>query len=174
MIRPLSRGLMFLLAACLIPSAARAQGTATETIGLEINIEPVFFVESSSEAGGNLELEPAQFGESSASQTATVVIHTNQGRPYRILQRLEQDLLSERGFELSKEQVLFLVSDGIHGGRSEVKSPQPLTTDSVVVFTSSAKGDADQFTILYSSTPSREVVPSGTYRARLFIEEESR
>ena len=108
-------------------------------------------------------------GEPQASATARVTVHTNRRRPYQIIHRLEQPLLSEQGFKLT-EPVLYSVSDGTHGGRSEITSLQPLTSDPTVIFSSNKRGDADQFVISYSSSAG-QIIPAGSYRARVLIEE---
>lgn len=141
-----------------------AQGTATETVGFSVSVEPVFVVNVSAEEGGTLELGPVGPGEPSASRVARVSVRSNTGRPYRIVQRLEQALQSE---------LLFTVTDGANGGRSEVSSPTPLTTQPMAIFTSPPGGGSDDFTILYTVS-SRHLVPAGSYRARVIIEEEFR
>lgn len=173
---PAGWGKMVLAAALflLAPGAtapALAQGTATETVGFSIQVDPVFKVESTSDQGGNIEF-PLRPGEP-VSRSAQVSVRSNTGRPYRILQRLEQPLLNERGADAADEPVLFTVTDGVHGGRSEVVSPQPLTTQPVILFTSGPQGESDDFTITYSVS-SKQLVPAGSYRARILIEEELR
>ena len=153
-----------LLGIVLFPAgdSARAQGTATETVDFSIQVDPVFVVNSTSDQGGNLEFS-VRPGEA-VSRTARVSIRSNTGRPYRILQRLEQPL---------QEPVSFAATDGSRGGRSEVKTPQPLTTDPCVVFVSNPQGESDDFTIDYSVS-SKQLIPAGSYRARILIEEEFR
>ena len=143
---------------------ALAQGTTTETVGFSISIEPVFKVNSSSSEGGNVELGPLVPGQAAPSRTAVVSVRSNTGRPYRIIQRLEQEFPAP---------VQFTVTDGTQGGQSEVHSPQPLTTQSVTLFTSGPDGESDDFRINYS-VASTELVPAGNYRARVLIEEEVR
>lgn len=140
---------------------------------MQINIEPTFFVETTTEQGGDVQLGPILPGENPASQNVKVFIRTNQGRPYRVIQKLEQKLLSERGLDFPAEQIQLVVSEGIHGGRSEVKGPRTLPTDTLVIFSSSPDGNADEFTITYLSS-SKQVVPAGTYRSRIQIEGELR
>ena len=152
-------------------SPARAQGTATETVGFSIQVEPVFVVESTSDQGGNLEFQMKP-GET-VSRSARVSVRSNAGRPYRILQRLEQPLMSGSSGDAAEQPVLFVVTDGVRGGRSEVKSPQPLTTQPTVVFESGREGESDDFTITYSVSP-KHLVPAGSYQARILIEEEFR
>ena len=162
-----------ILMICLFPAAcAHAQDSASETLAFEIHIEPVFVVESGSEESGNVNLGPLRSDET-ASQTTRVVVHTNRTQPYRITQHLEQNLLSNHGFDLSEEPILFSVSDGLHGGKPEVTGAQALTTEPMVIFSSSPDGAADEFTITYSSA-SRKLIPAGIYRARLLIEGELR
>ena len=148
-----------------------AQGTSTETVGFSINIEPVFVMKGSAEKGGNVELGPLRPGEQPAPGRATVSVRTNRGRPYRIVQRLEQNLLNEKGSDLSEEPVLFSATDGTRGGRSEAKAPVPLTTQPAILFSSNPEGGSDDFTVTYSVS-SRQMVPAGSYRARVLLEEE--
>ena len=150
-----------------------AQGTATETVGFSINIEPVFVVNSSAEGGGNIDLGSVGPGEPPASRIARVSVRSNTGRPYRIVQRLEQKLQGDRGSDLGEEPVLFTVTDGAQGGRSEVNSPTPLTPQPVTLFTSGPRGESDDFTIVYTVS-SRRLIPAGSYQARVILEEEFR
>lgn len=150
-----------------------AQGTATETVGFSVNVEPLFVVNTSAEGGGNIDLGPAGPGEPPASRVARVSVRSNTGRPYRITQRLEQRLQGDGGSGLEEEPVLFTVTDGADGGRSEVKSPTPLTPDPVTLFTSGPEGESDDFTVVYTVS-SRRLIPAGSYRARVIIEEEFR
>lgn len=169
---PVQTATVILLLGLLFPSSsAAAQETATEVRELKIQIQPVFYVESDADAGGNIDLESAWAGGGSTSDTVRVKVHTNRGVPYRIVQQLEQDLLSERGHRLSEKQVLFSVSDGLHGGQSEVKGPRALAKDRLVIFTSNRQGDADEFTLSYLNS-SKKMVPAGTYRARILIDGE--
>lgn len=159
-------GLAILL---LSSSPSRAADTALETIEFRIQIEPVFHLETDSKQAGNVQLGPLVPGDRQALDTARIIVHTNRGRPYRIVQYLGQELMSERGFSL-KGKVLFSVSNGIHGGRSEVDSLQPLTTKQTVIL-SNKEGVSDQFTISYFAA-SEGVNPAGYYRAPIVIEEE--
>lgn len=153
--------LLFSLLSLCAAGPAWAQGTATETVGFSISIEPVFTVSSSSEEGGNVRLGPVGPGQPPASKTATVSVRSNTGRRYQVLQRIEQELPS---------QVLFTVTEGVNGGRSEVKAPAPLTTQPAAIFTSD--GESDDFTITYSIPPG--LIPAGSYRARVLLKEEFR
>ncbi len=166
----LAAALLFLLTPGATPPTL-AQGTATETVGFSIQVEPVFKVESTSDQGGNIEF-PLRIGEP-ISRPARVSVRSNTGRPYRILQRLEQPLSNEKGADMAEEPVMFTVTDGVQGGRSEVKAPQPLTTQPVVLFTSGPEGASEDFTVTYSVS-SKQLVPAGSYRARILIEEEFR
>ena len=150
-----------------------AQGTATETVGFSVTLEPIFVVNSSAEGGGNIDLGPVGPGEPPASRIARVSVRSNTGRPYRIVQRLEQRLQGNRESDLGEEAVLFTVTDGIHGGRSEVNSPTPLTPQSVTLFTSGPGGEPDDFTVVYTVS-SRRLIPAGSYQARVILEEEFR
>lgn len=164
---------LFLLAALmLIPAVPASADTATETVGFSINVEPVFLVTSDSEEGGNIPLGPVGPGGGTSTKSATVSVRTNSGRPYRIIQRLEQKLLNDRGAGVAEEPVLFTVTDGVNGGRSEVRQPAPLTTERTVIF-SSDSGEPDDFRILYTVSSGR-MIPAGSYRARVVIEEEMR
>jgi len=145
------------------PGRAPAQGTATETVGFSIQIEPVFTVNSASEEGGTIDLGPVGPDQSPVSRRAVVSVRSNTGRPYRILQRLEEDP--------GKAQILFSVTDGVNGGRSRVSSPTALTLQPVEIF-SNPQGISDQFHVTYSV--SSDLLPAGEYRARILIEEELR
>jgi len=162
---------MALLAAASMCVPVFADVTATETISFKITIKPVFVVETQSEEGGNITLGPLLPGGEEAFRTAEVIVQTNRGRPYAIRQHLEQELLSERGFIFPSKQIRFAVSDGMSGGRSEVEGRQPLPMTPIVVFSSTAQGDADRFTISYF-TDAKRVIPAGSYRARILIEGE--
>lgn len=153
--------------------AALAQETATETRELRIHIQPVFYVETDADAEGDVKLSSAAVSGGQYTDTSRVRVHTNSGRPYRVTHRLEQAMLSNRGSALPERQILFTVSDGERGGRSGVTSPQPLTQDPAVIFTSSDRGDADEFTISYFTT-SQRMVAAGTYRAKILIDGELR
>ena len=149
--------------------AARAAETALETLEFRIQIEPVFRLETDSKEAGNVRLGPVTPGNPQALDTARIIVHTNRGQPYRIVQYLGQEFMSERGFPL-KNNVLFSVSNGANGGISQVSSPQPLTSERVVIF-SNKQGTSDQFTISYFGATD-EVIPAGHYRAPIVIEEE--
>ena len=163
---PRKRGSILLVAALLlgIAAPALAQGTATETVGFSVNIEPVFAVNVSAENGGNIDLGPVGPGEPPVSRIARVSVRSNTGRPYRIVQRLEQKLQGE---------TLFTVTDGVNGGRSEANSPTPLTSQPVALFASGPGGESDDFTVVYAVS-SRHLIPAGSYRARVILEEEFR
>lgn len=148
---------------------ARAAETALETIEFRVQIEPVFHVKSDSKGAGNVRLGPVTPGGRQALDTARIIVSTNRGRPYRILQYLGQEFMSERGFPL-KESVRFQVSNGINGGQSEAPSPRPLTSERTVIF-SNPRGTSDQFTISYFGSTDG-VIPAGRYRAPIVIEEE--
>ncbi len=165
--------LVLCFAAVPPPGPALAQGTATETVGFSIQIEPVFSLRSRAEQGGTVNLSrsgPEQ--GASTTRTAVVTVRNNTGRPYRITQRLEQNLVTGSGADLQEGPVYYTVSDGVNGGGSEVKSPVPLTTQLAVVFTSGPKGESDEFRISYSLA--RELVRAGQYQARILIEEDLR
>ncbi len=149
--------------------AARAAETALETIEFRIRIDPVFHVETDSKEAGNVRLGPVTPGNPQAIDTARIIVRTNHGRPYRIVQYLGQEFMSEGGFPL-KDRVLFSVSNGTQGGQSQVSSPQPLTSERVVIFLNK-EGVSDQFTISYFGTTDK-VIPAGRYRAPIVIEEE--
>ncbi len=157
-----------------ITDLSLAQGTATETVGFSVNIDPVFVVNVSAEGGGNIDLGPVGPGEPPASRIARVSVRSNTGRPYRITQRLEQRLQGNGGSDLEEEPVFFTVTDGVNGGRSEVKSPTPLTPEPVRLFTSGPGGESDDFTVVYTVSSSHRLLPAGSYRARVIIEEEFR
>lgn len=160
----------FLLAVAAGP--AFAQDAFTETREMRIQVQPLFFVESDADGSGSVDLGSGWKGGGENSDTVRVVVHSNRGTPYRIIHRLEQELLNERGQSMPERRVLFSVSNGVRGGLSEVKSPQPLTQDPVVIFSSSG-GEADEFNIFYINS-SDKMVPAGTYRARILIEGELR
>lgn len=168
------RGVLAAAALLCVSGSILAQGTATETVGFSVNIEPVFVVNSSAEGGGNIDLGPVGPGDPPTSRVARVSIRSNTGRPYRIIQRLEQKLQSDGGTDLEEEPVLFTVTDGVNGGRSEARAPVPLTPQPVTLFTSGPGGESDDFTIVYMVSPSRRLIPAGNYRARVIIEEEFR
>ncbi len=162
---------MAVLPLFLCSPPAHAQETARETIQLLIRIDPIFHLETDSKQAGNIELGPIGPDEQQALDTARVIVSSNQERRWRILMGLEQALLSERGFGL-EDGVLFSVSDGANGGRSEVRSPQPLTTTPVVIFTHD-QGKSDRFTIsFFSSASPEELTAAGNYSARVVIREE--
>ncbi len=163
----------WILAAALlcIGGSSLARGTSTETVGFSLKIEPVFVVKDSSEEGGNIELGPLLPGEQPAPKRANISVRTNRGRPYRITQRLEQNLLNEKGSGLSEEPVLFSATDGRRGGQSEAKTPAPLTTQPAVLFSSNPEGESDDFTVTYSVSSS-QMVSAGSYRARILLEEQ--
>lgn len=165
------RGVLAAAALLCFAGPILAQGTATETVGFSVNIEPVFAVNSSAEGGGNIDLGSVGPGEPPASRVARVWVRSNTGRPYRIIQRLEQRLQGSGGSDLEEEPILFTVTDGAQGGRSEVGSPIPLTTQPVTLFTSGPGGESDDFTVVYTVS-SRGLIPAGSYRARVIIEEE--
>jgi hypothetical protein len=149
-------------------SPAVAQGTATETIGIEIQIDPVFVVEVQSEAG-NVILGPLLPGTGTISEKAEVIIRTNRGQPYQVVQRLEERLMSDRGADFALDGVQFFASDGLKGGRSEVRAPKPLAPGPAVLFTSNLRGDADRFSVFYTVSTG-PIVPEGNYRGRIQIE----
>lgn len=155
----------------LLGARAYAQGTATETLGFQINVEPVFSVETVSEEAGEVELGPILPGEAPPSKQVRILIHTNTGQPYRVIQKVDQLPVSELGVEFPAQELQFAVSDGIRGGQSQVGGFQPLTPGVTFLFSSTPQGQADQFTITYRS-PSQQVIPAGIYRARLAIEGE--
>lgn len=161
-------GLALLLLCCSSPS--RASDTDLETIEFRIQIEPVFHLKFDSKQAGNIQLGPLTPGERQALDTARVTIHTNRGTPYRLVQYLGQELMSERGFPL-KGKVLYSVSNGAQGGHPEVNALQPLTSERTVIF-SNSQGTSDQFTISYFAA-SDTIIPAGNYRAPIVIEEEA-
>ncbi len=160
------------LAALLLLSSSpsHAADTALETIEFRIRIEPVFHLETDSKQAGIVQLGPLTPGDRQALDTARIIVYTNLRRPYRIVQYLGQELMSERGFSFQK--VKYSVSNGIHGGHSEVDSLQPLTTEHTVIF-SNKEGVSDQFTLSYFAAAD-EVIAAGHYRAPIVIEEETR
>ncbi len=168
------RGVLAAAALLCAAGSCLAQGTATETVGFSVNVEPVFVVNSSAEGSGSIDLGPVGPGDPPASRVARVSIRSNTGRPYRIVQRLEQRLQGAGGSDLEEEPILFTVTDGAQGGRSEVRSSTPLTPQPVTLFTSGPGGESDDFTILYTVSPSQRLIPAGNYRARVIIEEEFR
>jgi hypothetical protein len=161
-------GALFYLSAGLA-SPAPAQSTATDTINLEIEIPPAFSVEIYSEEG-NVRLGP-MLPNRFVAGTVQVQVLTNRGRPYRVVQTLEQDLAGGNGLTLDPGDISVSVSDGRNGGRSRIRSPRPLQAGQTVLFTSHRKGKEDQFVVSYSAL-GNHVIPAGDYWGRLSIEGE--
>ncbi len=157
-------GLLFL------PATAWGQGTATRTIGLEIEVEPAFSVETQVETG-NAKLGPLSPGGPAATSQVKVIIHTNRGQRYRVIHRMEGELVSDRGFDFPRKGIFYSASDGLNGGKSQVRSRQPLGLKPTPVFSSGRKGEADEFTLSYTAAAD-QVFPAGNYRARISIEGE--
>ena len=172
-VKPGFLGVVFFFVFATNPAGALAQGTATETIGFEIAVEPVFFVESAPDQQGNVHIGPVLPGKAGASETVRVVVHSNRGQPYRITQQIEQQFHSDRGSEMTPSDVMFTVtvSDGIHGGRSQIQAPIPVGRDRTVIFVSNPQGDPDEFTMTYITRRSK-VLPAGSYRGRIQIDGE--
>lgn len=160
-----------MLGALFYGGPAHAQGTDRETVHFEIYVDPVFFVETTSNRGGNIELGPLLPNRGPASEIAKIAVHTNTGKAYRIIQQLDQPLISETGVEFPARDISFVASDGMRGGRSEIKSPTPLSSQPTTIFRSNLRGDADEFTITYL-IKSKRVIPAGLYRARISVEGE--
>lgn len=114
-------------------------------------------------------LGPIVPGTRTVSRKVEVIIRTNCGQPYRVVQRMEERLMSDQGVDLSLDEVRFYASDGQEGGRSEVRAPKPLTPEPVALFTSNARGDADRFSLFYEIS-NKQMVPEGNYRGRIQIE----
>lgn len=163
------RAFVVAILALLVASSppARAADTALETVEFKIRIDDHFYIEADTKQAGNIELAVTP-GQQQALDTVRVDVRTNLGRPYQILFYLGQEMMSERGFPL-EGGVLYSVSNGAHGGRSEVSSPLPLTSEPTVVF-SNRDGLSDQFTITLSVSAGG-VIAAGRYRAPLVIEE---
>ncbi len=151
-------------------SHVHAQGTATETIDSELNVEPFFLVTTSQE-GGEVNLGPILPGEGSFQAEVKVDVLTNTGRPYQVVQKMTGPPVNERGLEFPSSRLQLAVSDGIRGGQSQVKGFQPLAPGITVLFSSTPKGAADQFTITYRSS-TEGITPTGSYRTSVGIEGE--
>ena len=78
--------------------------------------------------------------------------------------------MSERGFRLGKK-ILYSVSNGTQGGRSEVSSLESLAPGPKVIF-SNNEGVPDQFTISYVTSPDEGLIAAGTYRTSIEIKED--
>jgi len=150
-----------------------AQGTATETIDFLIQVEQGFHIDVSSEetSGDWVSLGPIVPGGAGEIRRVTVTIRTNAERPYRIVQRVDHPPTNAQGNSLPLAALEYAVSDGVHGGTSQVNGFQPVTPGTTVLFSSGPKGKSDRFTITYRSS-SPHILPAGTYRARLNIEGE--
>jgi len=144
-----------------------AQGTATETIGLRIDVQSSFNIEIVSEEPGEVQLGPILPGEGPVMQEVKVKVRTNAGRPYRVTHTVDQ--ASEQGWVLPSDDLQLTVSDGLRGGRSEIKGFQPLTPGTTVLFSSGPRGRADEFTIKYRAS-TKQVRRAGLYRIRAVVE----
>lgn len=165
-----SRGVLRMAGMALLllsPVPSRAADTALETIEFKIRIDDYFHLEADTQQAGNIELAVTP-GQQQALDTVRVDVQTNRARPYQILFYLGEELMSERGFPL-EGGVLFSVSNGAHGGRSEVSSPRPLTSEPTAIF-SNKEGVSDRLTITLSVS-SDKVRAAGRYRAPLVLEE---
>lgn len=162
-------GLAMAAIALLLASSAPVRGadTASETVEFKIRIDDYFLLEADTKRAGIVGLDVTP-GQRQALDTVRVDVQTNLGRPYDISFYLGEELMSERGFPL-EGGVLYSVSNGAHGGRSEVSSPQPLTSEPTVIF-SNKDGLSDQFTISLSVS-AEEVIAAGRYRGPLVLKE---
>jgi hypothetical protein len=120
----------------------------TEVLNLYFKIKPVLVMKVSSDAGGSL----VDFGSvltSGASRSRSLIIEvvTNTDSPYRIYQWLKQPVMNDEGQTPAKDQMMFMVSDGRHGGQSKLKERSPLDDTEVMIFESGPEGGSDSFRI---------------------------
>ena len=157
---------LFVLAAFLfIPTTARSE-TKSVTINVSVNVHPVFELNVSGPAGGNI-----QFGDIQQKADGDVVIEapevvlharTNLGKPYQITQELIEPLANEQNAQFSKED--FTV-DMENGGSRERTVSGPVSTEASTLFVSDS-GLEKTLNARYKLRV-RPEQPAGLYQAKL-------
>ncbi|MCK9603387.1 MAG: hypothetical protein M0R66_03425 [Candidatus Omnitrophica bacterium] len=82
------------------------------------------------------------------SQDIVVNILGGLGRQFKIMQSLNQPLISSEGSELQPQYIKFMVRDATVG--TGPTQPQPLSLQDSLIYTSGIRGQQDTFTVTYS------------------------
>jgi len=145
-----------------------SQSPVTSILNIFADIEVESSVEVKTATGSSvITLNSGKENENSVD--VLVEIKGGFGKQFRILQVMDQPLMSSEGNQLSNEAVTLLVKENKKG--DALNTANNLTIGRQVVYTSSQRGDADSFVLTYSlGDISKE--KSGKYRANVgyFVE----
>ncbi len=151
-LRPFACFALVVFLACFFPAIAWAAFTLTampEDGGFDLRF-------------GRMGPEDFKIGK----QVAIQVVNDT-GDPYRVMHRLIEPLRTQEGVELAPDHFCMypLINSNTRGSLLTF-AEAPVSSFDNVVYTSSASGEADTFSIVYTLTPGARQVP-GYYRGRI-------
>jgi len=79
-----------------------------------------------------------------------LTITSDSGRPYQVLQRVNEPWRNLAGKELPLESVLFHISESTTAGENRFPNPTPLAVDERVIFISDPAGTSGELLLVYT------------------------
>lgn len=147
-----------------------AQGTATKTVRISFEIEPVMTMQVASEAGVSaVRLGPLSPNEQAPPQALEVSVITNLHQRYQVFHSLQEGITEASGEEFPRDRLLFMVTAGKGEGTSLISGFTQVPTSEVPIFSSGSGGGSDLFHILYSVDNS-ELFSAGAYYGNITVD----
>ena len=140
-----------------------AQPPSTVVLNMSAEVENKSSIEIKT-LNGSRDIILKQGNENSDFAAVTVAIKGNFGTPFRIIQQVEQELVSIEGQALNFDAVNFIGKEARKG--SAITQLTPLSSRQQVIYTSSQRGEEDNFVIQYGLGDLTEQ-KAGGYRGRV-------
>ena len=154
-------------------NAASGVSSSTVNMDLRLEIRPDFKITIQNARGGkDLNFGKITKDHPDATEILSFVIESNIGSPYRIIQQVTEPVTAQNGTALEEGSILFSASGSSKGTLKTSASPILLSETSMVIYTSSDKGDGDAIQIQVILNPSLKQ-KAGIYSGNLSYRIES-
>ena len=134
-------------------------------VPIQVEIEPIFYLDVEIEKGSNLHFGIYKTGEEVQEKRVRLTVHSNLRQPYQVSQILPSKLTSQEGAVIPPDYFVFSVSEA-QSGILSVMAPSPVRDGEAPVFTSDTRGTPESFVLEYTLRVPREA-RAGSYNTQV-------
>jgi hypothetical protein len=141
----------------------------TDTIGdleLQVEIARLFDLKITPQMGGVIEFRDLKPQQPPQQSEVLIEIKSNIGRRYQVNQRLFSDLANKEGRSIPSQYFTLKQESVETKGTLQFPMPTEVKSKEMILFVSDKEGSSDKFKVIYTLTPSTEII-AGDYSARI-------
>lgn len=140
-----------------------------DTIGdleLQVEIARLFDLKITPQMGGVIEFRDLKPQQPPRQSEVLIEIKSNIGRRYQVNQRLFSDLANNEGKAIPSQNFTLKEESIETKGTLQFPVPTEVKPKEMILFVSDKDGSSDKFKVIYTLTPSTEII-AGDYSARI-------